>query len=107
MRLVAFSVVFISLLFASGCRSLLKPSTEERNASYAAIASAMNIDADQMLKRTYFVLSGGEDLRLKKFSPSADGNGAHFETEGVSEQGLAVAIAEDGYLLTASHVVKD
>src|SRR5947209_8674285 len=97
---LARSLAFAALLLATGCASLLLPSDGDRARSWKPfVAEHVGDDSlgDYIAKRCALVIRS--IVSIKPVS-----GGFVIEESGV---GTAIAIAPDGYLLTAAHCVTD
>ena len=104
-KLPAVAHLFLSSITAAiiiacgGCVVLMRPSTATRHASYAPNRSKKPAETEIDLGQVYVIFSGDS-----KFSMTMSDNGSVTFNERCC-RGLAVGIDEDGYLLTAGHVV--
>lgn len=91
----------LTLLLASGCQSLLRPSATQRAESFADRSGALTVDRSELIRSVYFVFSADQDPE-PTFTSRHESFTVDFRRENTA--GFAVAIDADGYLLTAGHV---
>ena len=87
---------------------LIKPSLEQRGDSFQRLAPQIIANCLEAKYSTYHVLAGDEDFHPRMTGNAGKPNVPHqlnIDAGKNYSQGLAVAIAKDGYLLTAAHVV--
>ena len=108
-RFTLFSLSLVAFATMCGCSSLvvaaLKPSDKAKHFSYTRAQGLFAANRDSTLRQTAIVISGEWESQM----PHRDSNtGTVFIPKakgGNTIRGLAVCLAPDGYLATASHVV--
>ena len=89
-------------IFGVGCSSALKPSLAERNHAYGEVSPQAQKDTRHFTTATFYLLTADWEIDPSEFrNPRAHPNLLSHGKAG----GLAFAIDERGYLLTASHCV--
>lgn len=96
-------VCAVMAVLGAGCR-IAQPTATARRASYDRALFAG--DERVALRQTCFLIAGDEGLEPPKYDPAAGTiQVASRGGPAALHQGLAVAVAADGYLLTAGHVL--
>lgn len=108
-RFVSVILIVVASLMFCGCKSLVRPSNAARDESYARYQKVFGDNKTNALLQTYFVMSGGSGLGTPVFRMDGTG-GAKIDVSGTNafwfNEGLAVSLTKDGYLLTAAHVLR-
>jgi S1-C subfamily serine protease len=90
-----------------GCSAVHKPSDQVRRASFSCRSAGFTGNLSNTLHQACFLLSGERDLQITVGQSS--GASGRFELTGaersVVNEGFAVGLEPDGYLLTATHLL--
>jgi len=84
-----------------GCSSIINPSAQIRHQSFAQIQDWFAVDQKTAAQQAYLTIAG--DFRVETGATGVPQ--LSLTKKGVVEQGMAIGLGPDGYLLTAGHVV--
>jgi S1-C subfamily serine protease len=93
----------VSSAVVSGYRLWLRPSDQSRHRSFEQLKKIFAADQQAALRQTYFVFSTDSATPQPRFNPTT--SSFVFDVPTSVNQGLAIALDKDGYLLTAGHVL--
>ena len=101
---IRYTVVFaVSLVLFTGCLSLERPSSQQREKAAARASRDLIAHRAELEKVTSLVFASDHPTTITFSSHGDKGNLTYTATD----LGLAVGISDDGYLLTAAHVAKE
>ena len=95
----------LSLMLFTGCLSLARPSKQQREAASAQAAKEFLASHHSEIEKSTFLVYASD--RTASFDFSNHGDKGDFKFISPMTSGLATGISNDGYLLTAAHVVKE
>ena len=95
----------LSLMLFTGCLSLARPSKQQREAASARAAKELLAVHHSEIERSTFLVYAND--RPAAFDFSNHGDKGDFKFISPMTSGLATGTSNDGYLLTAAHVVKE
>jgi S1-C subfamily serine protease len=84
-----------------GCSSIINPSARTRQQSFAEIQEWFTVDQMTAAQQAYLILAG--DFKVE--TGAAGVPQLSLTNTGVLDEGMAIGLSPDGYLLTAGHVV--
>jgi hypothetical protein len=98
-------LLVLVLTLLTGCLSLARPGKEQRDEAFARAAKQLAAHRAELKKVTYLVFASERPAPLE-FSSHGDQVDIKSMSPGMG-LGLATGISDDGYLLTAAHVVEE